>query len=541
MNKITLKKTASALAIMMLLSLIMPVMAFAAVGFGKFELDERNQTVSGSVYFTEGEKDPAADDTVKINVYGENGQVNVINATYDRVDVNGAVYYNFSNYNFKDSDGNVLESVYFGYGDTVTDSVYRPKRSSGGGGGGGGFYPMPPTSSGNKIIVSGTQVSSSELSRVFENHADVIIEISGSYVIIPAEPLVNAKKAHSTSNPSVKVVAPDGTYTLPLAALDFDDLAKSLDTDFSQLAIRVDIKEVSEDLYADLEKAANAVGAEQFGLAVEFGLSAQAKGKSQKIDSFGDVFVNRTIALPEEVDADKATGAVYDAANGEMKFVPSIFSKEDGEPIVTIKRNSNSIYTVVTKDQSFNDVPASHWAADDISVLTNKLIVFGVSDTQFDLDRDITRAEFAGLVVRSLGLNTNATVSQFSDVEANKWYAKEIAAAADAGIVYGYPDGTFRPNEVISRQELASMVVRAMEFAGKDVSITNAKQNQLLSSYKDADQVGPWAADEMAVALESEVVQGMGNDILSPRSNATRGQATAMLFRYLLDVDFINE
>lgn len=236
----------------------------------------------------------------------------------------------------------------------------------------------------------------------------------------------------------------------------------------------------------------------------------------------------------------KATGAVLDTESGEMKFVPSFFESKNGQTIVTLKRTTNSTYAVVSKVLSFTDLSENHWAYEDIDVLASKLMVFGTSNSRFDPDRYITRAEFASLIVRSLGLDTNETASVFSDVEVDKWYAKDVATAADVGIIHGYPDGTFRPNDFITRQELASMVVRAMEFVDQRVDIPPAQRNQILSAFTDVEEIGTWARDEMAFAIDADVVYGMGNDRLSPRTNATRAQATAMLYRYLQAVGFIN-
>lgn len=533
MRKIHLAKTAKALAILMALSILMPIMAFAAVGFEDFKYNERNRTVSSSVYFTEGEVDPADNATVQVGVYSPEGvYLGVIDATYNpNKTVNGTVYYDFF-FDFTVGSA-VYESVYFAYGDDWTDNAVRPDKPRRGGGG-GGFFPPPAQVDGDVINVSGNQVSESALRQALQNHDHVTLKITGDYVLIPASVLAEFPDAVIT------VEAPAGTYTLPLSVFDFDALSEELDADLADMNIRVGIAQVSGDELNEVKEAAKAVNAELVGDAVDFTLAAEAGSESVDITDFGGVYVERTITVSSEVDAAKATGAVLDAEAGEMKFVPSIFSSEDSETTVTLKRTTNSIYAVVTKDPSFTDVPANHWAAEDIDVLTSKLIVFGMTESQFDLNRDITRAEFAGLVVRSLGLDTNGTTSTFSDVAADRWYAKEVAAAADAGIVYGYPDGTFRPNDLISRQELASMVVRAMEYAGKDVSITNAQANRILNAFNDVAEVGAWAKNEMALAIDAKVVYGMGNDKLSPRTNATRAQATAMLYRYLQDVDFIN-
>src|SRR5690606_16979135 len=131
----------------------------------------------------------------------------------------------------------------------------------------------------------------------------------------------------------------------------------------------------------------------------------------------------------------------------------------------------NSVYAAIEYTRNFSDV-LTHWAKSDIELLTNNLIVNGMTANTFEPERDITRAEFAALIVRSLGLSPIAGASSFSDVQADDWFAAEVNAAAKAGIVDGYPDGTFLPNNKINREELAAMVVRALNFAGIESELT---------------------------------------------------------------------
>src|SRR5690606_21947490 len=100
---------------------------------------------------------------------------------------------------------------------------------------------------------------------------------------------------------------------------------------------------------------------------------------------------------------------------------------------------------------------------------------------------------------------------------------------------------SFRPNEVVTREQMAAMVVRAAEYAGlPSVELSEAEVALLLSSFADAGEVAPWAQKELALAVSAEVVFGMDETTLNPKGNASRAQAAAMLYRYLGYVGFIN-
>lgn len=110
----------------------------------------------------------------------------------------------------------------------------------------------------------------------------------------------------------------------------------------------------------------------------------------------------------------------------------------------------------------YHDVPSTHWAAEAIRQLNAQQIMLGVAKDRFAPNRPLTRAEFATLAVRWQKLTPNGTTTAFTDVQ-NHWAASSIAILAQTGIVNGYPDNTFRPDEVVTRAELVTMMNRLLE------------------------------------------------------------------------------
>ncbi|MFH5181185.1 S-layer homology domain-containing protein [Paenibacillus sp. TAB 01] len=203
----------------------------------------------------------------------------------------------------------------------------------------------------------------------------------------------------------------------------------------------------------------------------------------------------------------------------------------------TAATTTDSVYTDVdttTTDSVYSNVYSfedlsDHWAKSDVEYLVSKNIINGVSETSFAPERDITRAEFAALVVRALGLtNAEAPASTFTDVPSDAWYASTVAAASNAGIINGYDDETFRPDAKITREELAAIVIRALDHS--DIATNVSDPEEALKNYTDADQI-IWAQKELAAAINTGLISGMTEDTLAPEAQATRAQAAVVLKR----------
>ncbi len=535
-----LNKAAGITLLTLAISLILPVLAYATVGFSN--VSYKDSTVTGTVYATSDEG-LGVTSSVYVDIFDPAGnKITTTEATYQSV--TGTTYH----YTFSE---NVGVFSYVKLLETVTSSVYataeRTTTGSGGGGGGGcsgcgggiGGGDTTPDAGDVLEIPSGQAVDADTLKAALEQHATVTLKTDGDTLILPASALLSAR-----DGAMLIIVTKNGTYQLPVAVLDLQAIAASLDVDVADLQIKVVIEPVSEVIQANVKHAATSVGASLIAPALEFKLlAATSSGQEQEIASFGDTYVKRSVTLDQEVDFNHASVVMYHPTSGTLTFVPAVFEiTEEGQTIVTFMRTGNSVYAVVQADKSFADIPSQHWGKKDIELLASKLIVAGETPTEFRPEQHITRAEFAGLVVRSLGLidTQSADPAEFSDVAANAWYAKEVALAADAGIVYGYGDGTFRPNNLITREELAAMVVRALKYSGTDTGITASEQQAVYQPYRDVGEISAWANASLAVAIRDHIVYGESATRLAPQQNATRAEATAMLKRYLVRTGFIN-
>jgi hypothetical protein len=175
----------------------------------------------------------------------------------------------------------------------------------------------------------------------------------------------------------------------------------------------------------------------------------------------------------------------------------------------------------------FSDVSASYWGYSAISSLASKGIIAGYPDGTFKPDASITRAEFATMLVKALALNTSGTTGTFTDVTTGAWYYGTVNAAASAGIVSGMGDNLFAPNALVTREQMAVMVAKAL---GNKAPTTDGTE---LNAFSDKSAVSSWAVSGMDEAVKAGIVSGMTADTLAPMANATRAQAAEMIYKML--------
>lgn len=352
-------------------------------------------------------------------------------------------------------------------------------------------------------------------------------------VELPAEALVEA--AENTPDAIIEIKSSNANYNLPVSLLNLADLAAELENAAKDLKVKVTMEKVSGEIAEAIADQARANGIEMLGDAFDFSIVVEAGGKSKKVESFGKKYVSRSIVIAGELAASEATAVVFDPETDEMQFVPAVIETIEGKTHVHIKRNSNSIYTVVKSSKSFADM-ADHWAKSEVELLASKLIINGMSETAFAPEKSITRAQFAALVVRGLGLSKSSEASPFIDVAHTAWYSGDVNAALQAGIISGFGDGTFRPDEEVTREQMAVIIANAMQATSTSVQADISK----LSAYKDQATISPWARGSMTQAVEAGIIKGVTVDTIEPTEQATRAEAAVMLKRFLGFVEFIN-
>lgn len=295
----------------------------------------------------------------------------------------------------------------------------------------------------------------------------------------------------------------DGTIAISIDRLNADEASELVDN-------------ASDQASADIKLS---------GTIFEFRLTiTDSNGKSTSIHSFGQPL---TISIPASGEADERLSGIYFISNnGTLEYIGG--KRENGW--ITAQLTHFSKYALLSYNKTFEDVAPSHWALADITELSAKLIVQGVTAARFAPEQDVTRAEFAVMLARALKLGKASNVPQnmFDDVQNDAWYAEEVALAAQAGIVTGDGNGNFRPEANVTRQEIAAMIVRAYEHATGSTEDGNRS-----SHFPDTSALPEWASKAVNSAQSLGFMKGFPDGSFKPDGYGTRAQSAKLLLHLL--------
>jgi hypothetical protein len=164
---------------------------------------------------------------------------------------------------------------------------------------------------------------------------------------------------------------------------------------------------------------------------------------------------------------------------------------------------------------------SGHWAESRISAWIEKGWASGYSDGTFKPNNSVTRAEFMTLANKAFGY-TKTTEISYSDVASADWYYVEVAKAMAAGYISGYEDGTIRPKNPISRQEAAAMLARIL-------NLDSTANLQVLDNFTDKDSIPAWSKGAIAAVVAEGFMSGYPDGTFRPTRNITRAEAIVML------------
>ena len=221
----------------------------------------------------------------------------------------------------------------------------------------------------------------------------------------------------------------------------------------------------------------------------------------------------------------------YDERAEALNFEAAAKIDQDGS--VTIPFSHASQYAIVIDTHShaavsvseiFTNVAPNAWYKDAVQYAYAGGLMTGVSADAFAPEQTTTRAMIVSILARLEGVES-AQAAGFADVN-DEWYATAVNWAANVGVVNGYEDNTFRPNQPITREQLAAILMNYSAYKGQDVSARADLDNY-------TDQPSAWATETMSWAVAEGLISGVTADQLQPQGNATRAQVAAILQRFL--------
>ncbi|MDW7661514.1 MAG: S-layer homology domain-containing protein [Bacillota bacterium] len=350
---------------------------------------------------------------------------------------------------------------------------------------------------------------------------------------------LNSEVLDSIENGNVQVtISKAGVkYVIPAEELGLTELTALLGEGAleSDTELNISVNKVDAATRDEISEWAAAQGMKLVGNPVEFKMSVRSKstGESVNVTKFNN-YVERVFELGSDVNMDDLATGVYVDSKGRMQPVPTIFYTENGIVYASIKSMTNSTYALVSLDRDVKGIEG-HWSEAVIQKMADRLIL--TNTLEFEADKAITRAEFTDYIVRALGLyrEDQEVNGKFTDITSDSNLAGSIIIANKWGIVNGYMDQTFRPDQTISRQEAMTMYANALQYLEIETVHTNR-----LNQFSDKDLVAGWAHASVMTVLDKEVFNGMTETTLSPLGTLTHAESLQAIYN-LLQKSGLNE
>lgn len=172
--------------------------------------------------------------------------------------------------------------------------------------------------------------------------------------------------------------------------------------------------------------------------------------------------------------------------------------------------------------QKFWDVPKEHWAFVYIADLAQRGVINGYENGSFKPSKTITRAEWAKIMVDAAGLQISDDAVYFTDMSKH-WANKYVNAAKN--YLTGYTDGSYRPNQAATREDVTVAMVRLKGYDLSEVDYSN------LSKFTDVDSISDYAKGYVSVAIQNDFISGFENNTFRGQDTLTRAEASALLYR----------
>ncbi len=262
-------------------------------------------------------------------------------------------------------------------------------------------------------------------------------------------------------------------------------------------------------------------------------ISVEIAAGRHKISDLGDY--QALVDIPYELESTEFPDAVVamhanDDGSNPMLVKHSSYIRD--EDVLRIKTSNFSVFAVAYNFKYFEDT-AEHWSFPNVMFLGARDIIHGREEEIFEPDAPIKRVEFLKMLLTVYDdLDFSGDMRGiFTDVTQNRWFFEYVSWAYNAGIVKGYPDGTFGVDGYITRQEMSTIVYRFAQV----MKVTLPKREKM-PAYSDSALIFSWAAPAVQALSEAMIIEGKG-DAFEPREYATRAE-TAKIIAGFIDATF---
>ncbi|MDD4802135.1 MAG: S-layer homology domain-containing protein [Syntrophomonas sp.] len=244
------------------------------------------------------------------------------------------------------------------------------------------------------------------------------------------------------------------------------------------------------------------------------------------------------VAITEDMNIENLSPACYDEQNKEWIPIPGVIDLKMGMAVFQIDHFSKFalvelIQPILVHNRiTFADVDEDiAWARDAIEILAGRGVIKG-TDKGFEPQRAISRAELVKMVTTALEMETVYYKNGlFNDVTAADWYGDSVATAYENQIIFGYPEGSFKPNNNISRNEAAGI------FYYLDVAKNNI--DNVKPIFKDMDSIPDWAANGVKYVYKQGIMQGNEEGYFNGTNPLSRAEGAVVIYKYLQSINEI--
>lgn len=285
---------------------------------------------------------------------------------------------------------------------------------------------------------------------------------------------------------------------------------------------------------ADAGSLSAAVREKLNGQSILYGFSLSVGGQAIGKLGNGEITVNLPYRLkggetPHQV-------VVYDlsrSSDAPAAIKNSRYNPETGMVVFKPAEHFGQ-YAAVYANIIFQDMADAAWAKEYVETLAAREVIRGVGDNRFDPHSRVTRAQFVTMLMEAAGRDGGAgsreAASPFRDMEDGQWYSRAIATAGELGIIQGREDGTFGPNDGISRQDMAVMLYRTAML----LRVEGVSRIEDAPSFADGEDIAGYAAEAVAAMEASGIMDGFEHKRFLPQEPSTRAQAAAVVFRFYM-------
>ncbi|MDH6373260.1 hypothetical protein M2444_005090 [Paenibacillus sp. PastF-3] len=424
----------------------------------------------------------------------------------------------------------VLAKAYYNAYLKTSTPTTDPSTPGSGSGSGSGSITTPPVLTVDQKLAAAATYDVSKLVQVVDGKATV--KLVDTDTINALANLAAAAKAAGKEGTALTLTLNLGTITAPTVevplskaiveaaktngianiAVTFNGVTVTIPVSQFSTAIALTVTTAKPEVVTSVTKLKLASDVYEFGLSVDGVATSTFK---QPI----------TIKLPlKNTDGlDKELLSVAKLVYGSLQFQGGVL---DGEFIVE-PRDTFSSYAVLENKVNFTDIASVQaWAGKQIQVVAAKGAIEGVGEGKFAPKSNVTRAEFAKMLIRALNLENNSAVQSFNDVSSSAWYAPYVAVAAEKGIITGRSADKFDPNATITRAEMATMISRAV----KSIHPAATTNVTAISQFSDAAKISASLRDGVAFAADHNLVIGNAGKF-NPNDTATRAEAAVIIYR----------